>query len=836
MTTHRIETLRWDLRHRNALSATGAQDLHQRLMLFLRRQGLAGIETCFDRACPPDQVWILPTLTLDLGTIDRHQSERQWEERLTTALRAALAQAAAGADVQPPLPMRRSGEGPHEVAQFLHYLRHGHLPWGRDFNGRQALSTWLTRLARQHGAGLWRALLHDPARDRLLVRLSLISPHDGLQALIAQRDPDLATTLRQMDDEALLPLQGSGRLSAYQRGQLQQALRVAALRQLWGRRGGRLSAHGRRDLLTAWRRLLAEALGTGWRALMAASTASARTEARARRPDGDLLHELLAADDRDDALRPVDARADVDGPGRTWEHALLQLQTLLRQRRPAQGERLRRLLTSLAAAQPALLRQRLQGWASQRRERRTWSLALEPASMSLLLAAMSPRPLPGLSAAAAPHWAESLRQTALRLQREAPAGQRPGLGRLRALLMQASLRQVLEGRRLPDQHQGWQALWRQAWQDWQGRGDDGVEAPRPRASPATKSDAEGADDDMDARDASATPPPRRRRGDTAKAADATDRALLHLERECRDGRWSWPQRLRLARLLETPDGCDRWLRLFSENRRWRMLQAQFGAMAEPLRQRAGRLGRWLQGLVREPVAALAEHWRRLCRHLFIQGLSPDAASLRRNYQDEALPASPPASMATGPAAATRRDAVAIAVSNRDPIWVDDAGQVLLAAYAERLFKHLNLLRDGRFIDAEAQSTAVQCLQTLCHGPGPADESCTVLSRLLCGAPPDEVLPPVPPCDAERLALLEQLLAAVVAHWKAVGNTTVAGLRESFLQRQGRLQEDKPRAGEPPRWRLRVQPRGFDVLLDRLPWSFHTIRLPWMPGVLHVEWR
>ncbi|HLO95924.1 MAG TPA: contractile injection system tape measure protein, partial [Burkholderiaceae bacterium] len=69
-----------------------------------------------------------------------------------------------------------------------------------------------------------------------------------------------------------------------------------------------------------------------------------------------------------------------------------------------------------------------------------------------------------------------------------------------------------------------------------------------------------------------------------------------------------------------------------------------------------------------------------------------------------------------------------------------------------------------------------------------------------------------------------------------GHTSVAGLREAFLQRQGRLAKDKPRADAPPAWRLRVEKRGLDVLLDRLPWGFSTVRLPWMEGVLHVEWR
>jgi hypothetical protein len=162
--------------------------------------------------------------------------------------------------------------------------------------------------------------------------------------------------------------------------------------------------------------------------------------------------------------------------------------------------------------------------------------------------------------------------------------------------------------------------------------------------------------------------------------------------------------------------------------------------------------------------------------------------------------------------------------------------VLLATYAERLFKQQGLLREGRFVDALAQAHAVQCLQTLCRGPGPVEEERTALSRLLCGVPPGELLPEASPLPDATVSLLEQLLQAVIAHWKAVGNTSVAGLRETFLQREGRLQRDNRPPDEPQCWRLRVQTRGFDVLLDRLPWSFQTIRLPWMQGVLHVEWR
>lgn len=869
---HRIETLRLELDHRNEREARRGFELHDRLMVFLRHEGLAAIEAAFDGVCPPGQVWVLPRLTLDLGVVEARQDERLWLDRLTRTLRRELERATptmetgttttSGSPVRP-LPIEHRDGERHEVDQFLHYLRHGQLPWGVNLGGRRALSLWLARLAQRQGAALWRALSQDRARDRLLARLSRIAPHDGLQALIAQRDPRLATTLTRLDDEVLIPLQGRGRLSAYQRGQLQQALRVAALEGLWAARGtastgsAGLGGRGRRSLIARWRRLLADALGGRWREDLAALAGATRSPGDERFPM-DLADELPGASPGTSPGTSTGTSPDTASasPGRTWEQALIQLQALLRERRPGQGERLRHLLTQLAASHPMLLRHRLRAWAMQRRERRTWSLTLPPASLALLLGAMSPRPLPALAGSAGQHWAESLRQTALRLEREAPAGQRLGVSRLMALLMQASLRHFAEGRRAPDQHAGWLALWRRA----------SVDARRWEATPAASaaaSRAKAAAEDN-------PPPPRPRR---REAGDATGDALLHLERECREGRWRWPQRLRLARLLETAQGCERWLQLLTEDRRWSMLQAQFGAITGPLRQRAGRLQGWLRGLVREPAAALAEHWRRLCRHLFIRGLSPDAASLRRHYLEDALPDDEPddagevdemdepdqrdeaghrlaasAVARLDPSARpdrpdrpdrTDRPARPVRSDGRpEPVWVDDAGQVLLAAYAERLFKHLQLVRDGQFIDDAARATAVQCLQTLCHGrePAPPDDSCTVLSRLLCGVAADTVLPAPAPFDEERHTLLDQLLGAVIAHWSALGRTSVAGLRESFLQRQGRLQQERVPAGEPPRWRMRVQPRGFDVLLDRMPWSFHTIRLPWMQGALHVDWR
>jgi hypothetical protein len=71
---------------------------------------------------------------------------------------------------------------------------------------------------------------------------------------------------------------------------------------------------------------------------------------------------------------------------------------------------------------------------------------------------------------------------------------------------------------------------------------------------------------------------------------------------------------------------------------------------------------------------------------------------------------------------------------------------------------------------------------------------------------------------------------MIQHWKILGSTSVAGLRETFLQREGQLTR------RDDHWQLLVEPRPFDMLLDQLPWGYSTVKFPWMQQVMHVDWR
>lgn len=171
--------------------------------------------------------------------------------------------------------------------------------------------------------------------------------------------------------------------------------------------------------------------------------------------------------------------------------------------------------------------------------------------------------------------------------------------------------------------------------------------------------------------------------------------------------------------------------------------------------------------------------------------------------------------------------------DNEGIYIVNAGLVLLANYTPRLFAMLELVQDQTFVSEAARHRAIHCLTYLADGDTRSEEHEWVLNKLLCDVPIEDVVPPVALSEA-TCSTLDNLLSAVIAHWSALGHTTPAGLRQTFLRRLGRLGEHETHEGG--HWRLKVQPGPFDLLLDRLPWGYGTIKLPWMRGAIHVDWR
>ena len=154
-------------------------------------------------------------------------------------------------------------------------------------------------------------------------------------------------------------------------------------------------------------------------------------------------------------------------------------------------------------------------------------------------------------------------------------------------------------------------------------------------------------------------------------------------------------------------------------------------------------------------------------------------------------------------------------------YTQRAGLVLTWPYLERLFETREAL--------EAPGKRQRLLGYLATGLSDLTEA-DPLEALLAEAEADTAMPDPELWTAEDAELCEGLLHAITQNWPPLQDTSIEGLRETFLIRPGRLTELQGRT------QLVVEKGPFDMLLDQLPWSISTIHPSWMAKPLMVKWR
>jgi hypothetical protein len=160
------------------------------------------------------------------------------------------------------------------------------------------------------------------------------------------------------------------------------------------------------------------------------------------------------------------------------------------------------------------------------------------------------------------------------------------------------------------------------------------------------------------------------------------------------------------------------------------------------------------------------------------------------------------------------------------IFIENAGAIIIAPFLTTLFTKTGISENGKIMDTAA---AIACIQHAVTGETTFAEHQFVLPKLLCGL--DIELPISSDLELTFMqkTQVSEMLKSVIEHWAILGNTTVDGLRESFLKRTGKLTFNDDG------WLLQVEQRPFDMLLQQLPWNMSMIKLPWMEKLLRTEW-
>ena len=165
----------------------------------------------------------------------------------------------------------------------------------------------------------------------------------------------------------------------------------------------------------------------------------------------------------------------------------------------------------------------------------------------------------------------------------------------------------------------------------------------------------------------------------------------------------------------------------------------------------------------------------------------------------------------------------------EPLYVENAGLILLNPYLGRLFKMLGYVEGKTFINDEKRDRAVCLLQFIATKQTNFQEYDLTINKLFCGMEITDYVDTSIVLTEKEKETCESMRSAVVSHWKALGNCSNDNLRATFLMRSGGLKR------ELQGWQLTVEKKAYDLLLERIPWGIGVVSFPWMKDLVVVDW-
>ncbi len=166
-----------------------------------------------------------------------------------------------------------------------------------------------------------------------------------------------------------------------------------------------------------------------------------------------------------------------------------------------------------------------------------------------------------------------------------------------------------------------------------------------------------------------------------------------------------------------------------------------------------------------------------------------------------------------------------------PQFVNNAGMVLLSPYFSRLFGMMNFVEQNTtFKNRDVQIRALFLLQYAVFGHTEFPEHEMTLNKLLTAFDTGVPIPKNADLTDKEKETVEGMLKGALQNWPKLSTTSIGGLREAFLQREGKLEEKEDY------YLLTVQEKAYDLLLDSCPWNFKTIKYSWMKKMVQVKWR
>lgn len=162
-------------------------------------------------------------------------------------------------------------------------------------------------------------------------------------------------------------------------------------------------------------------------------------------------------------------------------------------------------------------------------------------------------------------------------------------------------------------------------------------------------------------------------------------------------------------------------------------------------------------------------------------------------------------------------------------FIGNAGLVILHPFLNSLFQQLDLCENDIWKNKNSQHKAILLSQFLITGQEKMYENELVLNKILCGLPIDNLVNTNLKFTTKEKEKCKNLLQAVLEYWKTMSKSSIEALQETFLQRDGKLEI------QIYGFELWVEEKGYDILLEQLPWGIGMVKTPWMEQYLTCNW-
>lgn len=160
------------------------------------------------------------------------------------------------------------------------------------------------------------------------------------------------------------------------------------------------------------------------------------------------------------------------------------------------------------------------------------------------------------------------------------------------------------------------------------------------------------------------------------------------------------------------------------------------------------------------------------------------------------------------------------------LYIQNAGAIIIAPFLPVLFKKLKVIEGAKVLDPQ---TAVLAIQYAVNGNEKVEEYDLVLPKILCALEVEFVIDATKEITANQKNEVNEMLSSLIEHWSVLKNTSIAGLQETFLKRDGKL------SAQDNDWLLQVEQKSYDMLLNQLPYNINMIKMPWMERIIRMEW-